>query len=454
MSDFQTTWKGILEKIKKEVTPSAYSAWLKDTKVDIYEEGILYVLVQNPFAKDWIQNKCYTKILNFLRETDPHIKNVEFVVSPTVIKEKKPAPNLESEKKHDKLGQKNELPLKDHYIDLHDNLNPKYIFDTFVVGSFNELAFASAQAIIKKPGIYNPLFFHGSTGVGKTHLMQAIGNYYKNKLDKKVYYATSDRFTNDYITSLQNNKSSQFKEKYRKYDLLIMDDIQFLSNKEKTQEELFHLFNYLYDNQKQIIFSSDQHPNYLQNLESRLKSRFSQGMIIDIPKIDTESKIAIIRSKLQNTELVLEDSIIQYLAQTLEGSIREIEGIINNIAIQSDIKGRPLNLDEIKDMTKDVVKSSKNTSLKDILKAIASFYKIEESAILEKNRKQEIVKPRQVLMYILREDFGYSLSAIGQKLGGRDHTTVLHAFDKVQEDLKSNADLVEEITQIRSMLRV
>lgn len=454
MSDFQTTWKGILERIKTEVTPSSYSSWLKDTKVDIYEEGVLYVLVQNPFAKDWIQNKCYTKILNFLREADTTIKNVEFVVSPTVIKEKKVAPIHEIDKKGDKPGQKNELPLKDHYIDLHDNLNPKYIFDTFVVGSFNELAFASAQAIIKKPGIYNPLFFHGSTGVGKTHLMQAIGNYYKNKLDKKVYYATSDRFTNDYITSLQNNKSSQFKEKYRKYDLLIMDDIQFLSNKEKTQEELFHLFNYLYDNQKQIIFSSDQHPNYLQNLESRLKSRFSQGMIIDIPKIDTESKIAIIRSKLLNTELVLEDSIIQYLAQTLEGSIREIEGIINNIAIQSDIKNRALNLEEIKDMTKDVVKSSKNTSLKDILKAIASFYKVEESSILEKNRKQEIVKPRQMLMYVLREDFGYSLSAIGQKLGGRDHTTVLHAYDKVELDLKSNAELVEELAQIRSMLRV
>ncbi|MES2623438.1 MAG: chromosomal replication initiator protein DnaA [Patescibacteria group bacterium] len=454
MSDLQTIWKSILEKIKKEVTPSAYNAWLKETKVDIYEGGVLYVLVQNPFSKDWIQNKCYTKILTFLREIDPLIKNVEFVIAPTVIKEKKPAQTIELDKKHDKLGQKNELPLKDHYIDLHDNLNPKYIFDTFVVGSFNELAFASAQAIIKKPGIYNPLFFYGSTGVGKTHLMQAIGNYYKNKLDKKVYYATSDRFTNDFVTSLQNNKTSQFKEKYRKYDLLIMDDIQFLSNKEKTQEELFHIFNYLYDNQKQIIFSSDQHPNYLQNLESRLKSRFSQGMIIDIPKIDTESKVAIIRSKLLQTDLVLEDSIIQYLAETLEGSIRETEGIINNISIQTDIRGRALTIDEIKEMTKDVVKSSKNTSLKDILKAVASFYKIEETSILEKNRKQEIVKPRQVLMYILREDFGYSLSSIGQKLGGRDHTTVLHACDKVNEELKSNTDLLEEITQVRSMLRV
>lgn len=454
MTDLPTIWKQILDRVKKEVPPSGYDAWLKNTRTDVYTDNVLKVLVQNPFAKDWIQNKCYTKILSYLREIDPSIKNVEFNVSPVVVKEKVNTQNLlETNKKQDKQ-QKNELPLKGHFIDLHDNLNPKYIFDTFVVGSFNELAFASAQAIIKKPGVYNPLFFHGSTGVGKTHLMQAVGNYYKNNLDKKVYYVTSERFTSDYISSLQNNKINQFKEKYRKYDLLIMDDIQFLSNKEKTQEEIFHLFNHLYDNQKQIIFSSDQHPNYLQNLESRLKSRFSQGMIIDITNIDIESKIAIIRSKLAQTEFVLDNDTIQYLAETLEGSIREIEGIINNIAMQSEVRNRPLNLDEVKEMTKNVVKSTKNTAFKDILKAVASFYRVDEQSILEKNRKQEIVKPRQVLMYILRSDFGNSLSVIGQKLGGRDHTTVLHACEKVGTEIKSDNTLLEEIVQIRSMLRV
>jgi chromosomal replication initiator protein len=265
---------------------------------------------------------------------------------------------------------------------------------------------------------------------------------------------TSERFTNDYISSLQNNKTNLFKEKYKKYDLLIMDDIQFLSNKEKTQEELFHLFNFLYDNQRQIIFSSDQHPNYLQNLESRLKSRFSQGMIIDIPKIDTESKIAIINSKLEQGGTKLDNETIQYLAEGLDGSIREIEGIINNISIQSQIKDRVLSLDEVKNLTKNIVKTSSNTSLKDILKAVASFYKIDEKSIIEKNRKQEIVKPRQVLMYILREYFNYSLSNIGDKLGGRDHTTVIHAYDKVKNDLVSNQILFEEINQIKSMLRI
>ena len=455
MEAYNNIWKKTLEEIKTFVTPSGYNTWLKNTKVDSFEDGVFKVLVQNSFAVDWIKSKCYTKILNSLRKNNEHIKNVEFVISPSVPKIEKVLKNEEKEgdnKKDD--NKKNELPIKDNYIDLNDNLNPKYIFDTFVVGSFNELAYASAQAIIKKPGFYNPLFFYGSTGVGKTHLMQAVGNYYKNILNKKVFYVTSERFTTDYISSLQNNKTDIFKEKYKKYDLLIMDDIQFLSNKERTQEELFHLFNHLYDNQRQIIFSSDQHPNYLQNLESRLKSRFSQGMIIDIPRIDVESKIAIIRSKLEQSDTKLDKETIQYLAEGLDGSIREIEGIINNISIQSQIRGRMLSLDEVKNLTKNIVKTAENTSFKDIIKAVSSFYKTDEKLLIEKNRKQEIVKPRQVLMYILREYFNYSLSNIGQKLGGRDHTTVMHACEKIKDELSSNQTLFDEISQIKSMLRM
>ena len=455
MEDYNNIWKKTLEEIKTDVTPSGFNTWLKNSKVDSFEDNVFKILVQNSFAIDWIKSKCYTKILNNLRKNNENIKNVEFIILPSTPKKEKDKKIEEKieEKKHID-NKKRELPIKDNYIDLNDNLNPKYIFDSFVVGSFNELAYASAQAIIKKPGFYNPLFFYGSTGVGKTHLMQAVGNFYKNNLNKKVFYVTSERFTNDYISSLQNNKTNVFKEKYKKYDLLIMDDIQFLSNKERTQEELFHLFNFLYDNQRQIIFSSDQHPNYLQNLESRLKSRFSQGMIIDIPRIDIESKMAIIRSKLEQGDTKLDDETIQYLAEGLDGSIREIEGIINNISIQSQIKNRVLTLDEVKNLTKNIVKTGGNTSLKDILKAVSSFYKIDEKLIIDKNRKKEIVKPRQVLMYILREYFDYSLSNIGQKLGGRDHTTVIHACDKVSEDLKSNQNLIEEINQIKSMLRI
>jgi len=215
----------------------------------------------------------------------------------------------------------NELPLNDFYINKEDNLNPRYTFENFIIGPFNELAHAAAQAIIKQPGIvYNPLFIYGNTGNGKTHLIQSVGNLVKaHNPDKKVFYMTSEKFTVEYINSVQQNKVNNFKDKYRKYDLLIMDDIQFLSGKDKTQEELFHLFNTLYDNNKQIIFSSDKHPNFIPGLEERLKSRFNQGMMVDISEPEHESRMAILRSKAEKNEILLSDDIYDFLAKTVEG---------------------------------------------------------------------------------------------------------------------------------------
>ena len=231
-----------------------------------------------------------------------------------------------------------------------------------------------------------------------------------------------------------------------------MDDIQFLSKKERTQEELFHLFNYLYDNNKQIIFSSDQHPNYINDLEDRLKSRFVSGMIVDIPAPDYESRIAIIRNKARSRNIDLPEDVIDYLGSTVEGNIRELEGIVNNISCQMDLKGRMLDLGEIKHLVRDTSKPSKSVSVKDVLKAIAQFYDIEESSITDKTRKKEVVKPRQIAMYILREDYNISYPAIGAKLGGRDHTTVIHSYDKVKNDIKTNNQLIQELTKIRAML--
>jgi len=442
MLDVSKIWKKTLEEIKPSMNPAGYNTWLKKSEGYSFENGVFTVSVINKLAGDWVKERYYSKILGILKEADDSVESLEFTTD-SIEK------NKDKEKSKD-----SELPLNDHYIDLNDNLNPKYTFDTFVVGSFNELAFAATQAIIKKPAVYNPLFLYGNTGVGKTHLMQAVGHYYKNNLSKKVYYITSERFTNEYVSSLQNNKTNAFKEKYKKYDLLIMDDIQFLSNKERTQEELFHLFNFLYDNHKQIIFSSDLHPNYLQNLESRLKSRFSQGMLIDIIKIDTESKIAIIQTKLKQSEKELAPDIIMYLAEILDGSIREIEGLINNICIKSDILGRAMTLDEIKDMTKNSNKKTGLLEFKDIIKAVANFYQIEERFIIEKNRKQEFVKPRQILMYLLRTFYNYSLASIGEKLGGRDHTTVMHAVEKITEDIKNDKELADEIAKLKPILNL
>ena len=346
-----------------------------------------------------------------------------------------------------------ELPLSDLYINKEDNLNPKYSFESFIIGSFNELAYTASQAVIEKLGmIYNPLFIYGGTGLGKTHLIQAIGNTIKNKYpDKKAHYLTSEKFSMDYINSLQNNKIQLFKEKYRRYDILIMDDIQFLSRKEKTQEELFHLFNALYDNNKQIIFSSDKHPSYIPELEDRLRSRFAAGMIVDIGLPEYESRLAIIKSKASQSGFFPEDAVFEYLASIIQGNIRELEGVLNSIVCQAQLKSRNLSLSEVKSLIKNNIKPKKNASVKDIIKSIAEFYNIEEKVIYEKTRRKEVVKPRQVAMYILREDFNISYPSIGEKLGGRDHTTVIHSCEKIKNDIKTNNSLLQEIEELRSM---
>jgi chromosomal replication initiator protein len=265
-------------------------------------------------------------------------------------------------------------------------------------------------------------------------------------------YATSERFAVDYLNSVQEGKANSFKEKYRQYDVLIMDDIQFLSDKEKTQEELFHLFNALYDNNKQIIFSSDKHPNYIPGLEDRLKSRFNAGMIADIPEPDNESRVAILKTKAVQNNFQLSDEIIEFIAREVQGNIRELEGVLNSVIFQSQVKGRVPNQSEIKGIIKNSSKPKKSVSAKDVIKKIADFYEINEQSIYEKTRKKEIVKPRQLVMYILREDFGVSYPSIGEKLGGRDHTTVIHSCEKIKKDLKNDSILVGELDQIRALL--
>ncbi len=446
MLDTKQLWNSVIAEVELNVSKANFNMWFKDTHIAKIDDGIVFLGVPNIFVKDWLKNKFHIFILRCLRSL-ADIRGIEYVVS------------KEPPKKHDIEPQKinfanptSELPLNDYYINKEDNLNPRYTFDTFVVGPFNELAFAASQAVIKKPGItYNPLFIYGDTGRGKTHLIQAVGNAIKTNTSKKVYYITSEKFALDYINSVQNNRVNTFKEKYRKYDVLIMDDIQFFSNTEKTQEELFHLFNNLYDNNKQIIFSSDKHPNYIPKLEERLKSRFSAGMIIDVPQPDQDSRAAIIRAKAKMQNLSISPDTIDFLSATIEGNIRELEGIINSIMMQTQLKGRELNLAEIRNLVKDNAKPKKAVSVKDVIKAIADFYNVEEASIYEKTRRKEVVKPRQLIMYILREEFDVSYPSIGQKLGGRDHTTVIHSCEKIKNELKTNHILAQELKQIKSM---
>lgn len=447
--DNKELWAKAMVDIELEVSKANFSTWFKNTRIVKQDMGTVYVGVQNEFVRDWLINKYSSTILRILRNLSDQVKSVEYIIAKEDAGEK----SEQNPKKDVYPVFGAELPLQDVYVGKEDGLNPRYIFDSFVIGPFNELAYAAAQAVLKKPGIvYNPLFIYGSTGFGKTHLIQSIGNGVKKQSpNKKIQYVSSEKFSTDYVNSLQNNKISEFKDKYRKYDVLIMDDIQFLVGKEKTQEELFHLYNALYENNKQIIFSSDKHPNYINGLEDRLKSRFGSGMIVEITMPDFESRLAILNEKLKQQQISLPNEIVSYIAETIQASIRELEGTLNLVVCQAQLKNKVLSLNEVKTLIKNNAKPTKPVSIKDIVKTVTSFYNIDERFIYEKTRRKEVVKPRQVLMYILREDFNISYPLIGQKLGGRDHTTVIHSCEKIKVDIKSDSLLMQEIEQIRAL---
>ncbi len=444
MTTTKELWENALTELELTISKPNFNTWFKDTHLMRVEEGTAFLGVPSQFARDWLSTKFHKDILRSLRDLSENIRMVEYVISRSTkktVEEVRPP-------------QASELPLET--IHQKTNLNPRFTLSTFIVGPFNELAHAAAQAVIRKPGIaYNPLLIYGPTGLGKTHLIQAIGNHFRiNAPDRKIQYVTSEKFAMDYVAMLQAGKVQNFKEKYRSYDLLIMDDIQFLAKMEKIKEEFFHLFNFLHDSNKQLVFSSDQHPNLIQGLEDRLKSRFNAGMIISVTPPDHESRLAIVRSKAAAHNFILSDEVLSYLATTIEGNVRELEGALNTLLIQFEMRGKPLTLADAKILLRGAGNATKKAvSVQEVVKTIAGFYGIEESSIYEKTRRKEVVRPRQVIMFLLREDFHISFPTIGEKLGGRDHTTVIHSCDKIKNDLTTDSILSNEIHQIRLMLK-
>ncbi len=447
--DTKQLWKNCLIEIESGISKANFSTWFKNTSILREDLGIVYIGVPNEFVRDWLKNKYHKLITKTIANIYENMRAVEYTI--TKIEPTK----QEVSEIINKIHLNKELPLKDLYINPADNLNPRYQFSSFIVGTFNELAYAAGQAIIENPGTkYNPFFVYGGTGLGKTHLIQAVGNSIKNKYpNKKAHYMTLEKFATDFINSLQSNKANSFKEKYRKYDVLIIDDIQFIGKMEKIQEELFHTFNTFYENNKQIIFSSDKHPNYIPELADRLKSRFAAGMIVDISEPEYESRLAILKIKMEELGLNLDKDVLEYVSSAIQGNIRELEGSLNSIACQYRLKNRPLSLPEVKNLLKNNIKPKKNMAIKDVVKTVSDYYKTEESSIYEKTRKKEIVKARQVIMYLLREDFNVSYPLIGQKLGGKDHTTVIHSCLKIKKDIKNDPQLIQEIEQIRILFK-
>jgi len=451
-------WKAALGEIELQVSRANFKTWLQNTSIADKKGGVVTIAVPNSFTKEWLENKYHKFILKSLRNLASEVKEVNYQIKQNIIKEDFRGKNIFKEE--DRIIRK-QLDFQELNVNTLTNLNPRYTFDNFIVGPSNELAQAAALAVTKNLGKkYNPLFIYGGVGLGKTHLIQAIGNQVKKENQvKKVKYVTSERFTSEVISALRSgslrpNDIDDFKKRWREIDLLIIDDIQFLAGKEKTQEEFFYTFNALYDAGKQIVLSSDRPPKSIQTLEERLRSRFEGGMIADISYPDLETRIAILKSKAGEKSVVLSDEVFEYIAQNIKKNVRELEGALNRlIAANNQLNQKELNLNDVKKILNSILNTpKKSTTLKNIIKTVAEFYDVSEKELLERSRKKEIVKPRQVIMYLLREELKSSFPFIGLKIGGRDHTTAIHACEKIRKEIELDSNLNDEINLIKEKL--
>jgi chromosomal replication initiator protein len=453
--DLNELWKAALGEIELQISKANFKTWLQNTSIADKKGGVVTVAVPNSFTKEWLENKYHKFILGSLRNLESEIKEVVYQIKPSQVSE-----DTRDKKSIVEKIIKKQLDFQELNIDAETNLNPRYAFENFIVGSFNELAHAAAIAVTQNLGKkYNPLFIYGGVGLGKTHLIQAIGNKVKKEFpNKKIKYVTSERFTSDFLSTVRSgalrpNDIDDFKKKWREIDLLIIDDIQFLSGKEKTQEEFFHTFNTLYDAGKQIILSSDRPPRSIQTLEERLRSRFEGGMIADISYPDLETRIAILKSKAAEKGFEAANEIFEYIAQNIKKNVRELEGALNRLMAANNQGQKELNLNETKKILNSILNApKKSTTLKNIIKAVAEFYDISEKELFERSRKKEIVKPRQVIMYLLREELKSSFPFIGLKIGGRDHTTAIHACEKIRKELETDPNLNDELNIIKEKL--
>ena len=443
-------WQTALAEIELNTSKANFITWFRSTSIVSQKENGVIIGAPNGFSKEWLENKFNKLILKTLRDISPDIRDLSFTIE---NKKQSALRNKRQQKKTIPYIPDEQLIFEEFTVDKETNLNPKYSFDGFIVGSSNELAYATALAVAQKPGKeYNPLFIYGGVGLGKTHLLQSIGNEVKNrKKFKKITYISCENFTNEFIHAIQDRKTKDFREKYRQVDVLIIDDIQFLAHKERTQEEFFHTFNALHENDKQIILSSDRPPKSLDSIDERLRSRFEGGMMADISYPDFELRIAILKAKMKTRKIDFPNEVVEYIAQNIQSNIRELEGALNILITSSKVNGTTINLENTKRCLTHIIKRPRKViALKKMLKSVADFYDISEKDILSQNRKREISHPRQVLMYLMREEMKYSYPLIGSKLGGKDHTTVIHAYTKIVEHLKNNDEsLIEEINLLK-----
>ena len=442
-------WQAVLAQIQFNISSANFATWFRNTKILVKKGKQIIISVPNNFSKEWLENKYNKIILKILRGLDEEIREIKYEVSKTALRTK------EQTAPRNDYQDDGQLEFPELKVDKITNLNPRYTFENFVVGAYNEVPHAAISAVVKNPGkIYNPLFVYGGVGLGKTHLIQAAGNKIaKSFPKKKVRYIPSEKFISGVVDSIRNHSIGSLKSDYKKIDILIMDDVQFLAGKEKTQEEFFHIFNALYEKNKQIIISSDRPPRAISPIAERLRSRFEGGMIADIGLPDIETRMAILKVKSQERGVSLPEGTSEYIATNIQKNIRELEGAINRIAVYQKLDNQNFDANAIKAILKNIIISpQKPVSVRKIIQTVAEFYDIKEKEIFAVTRRKEIVKPRQVAMYLLRNILSCSFPYIGRKFQGKDHTTTIYAFGKISKEIENNEILNEEINLIKQRL--
>jgi chromosomal replication initiator protein len=458
-------WQAALGEIEMSISKANFSTWFKNTAIISNADNKVVIGVPNGFAKEWLENKYNTYIFKALRNFQEDIKEISCVIysaSPMAQSESKKIDSVVSVSKQEQSNLNDnaffqQKPVQSAQYEVYENnINPRYTFENFIIGENNELARAACYAVSQNLGkTYNPLFIYGGVGLGKTHLLQSIGNeILANNPSRKIKYITSERFANELINSIRNQTVDDFKTVYQAIDLLIIDDIQFLAGKEKTQNEFFHIFNALYQINKQIVISSDRPPKAIATLEERLRSRFEGGMIADIGKPDLETRIAILKIKTAEKNYHFDEETLRYIAENVKNNIREMEGALNRIIAECDFGKKLPTLKFVQQSLSEIISSGKKKGIQTqhIISAVAQYFNLSVKELTEKGRKKEISYARHVAMYLMRSELSMSYPGIGSQFGGRDHTTVLHAFEKIKKDIETDEKTREDIDIIRELV--
>jgi chromosomal replication initiator protein DnaA len=460
--DAKQVWRAALGELQVSLSPANYETWVRDTQLIDVDDQRFKIAVPNGFAKDWLESRYRSLISQTLARIVGYSVQVEFVVGTSATE------TSLGEPARDRSGEPDTAPRTSTTAQVRlepgrvggeggtSNINSRYTFSNFIVGSANRLAHAASLSVAERPGhAYNPLFLYGGVGLGKTHLMHAIGNQVAAKFPRKrVVYATSEKFTNEFITSIQQGKIDDFRARYRRIDLLLIDDIQFIADKERTQEEFFHTFNAIHEDGKQIVLSSDRPPKAILTLEERLRSRFEWGLIADLTAPDLETRIAILRAKAEEGGVPMTSDVMEFIARKVVSNIRELEGALNRIVAYASMGAMPISIELAQAVLSNVLYNPKKRQVtpERIARVVSDYYSVPMDVLQGQKRDKAIVTPRQIAMYLMRAETDVSLLRIGAELGGRDHSTVLHACDKITRESAVNDEMRREIAAVRELI--